>query len=319
VASTCLAVLLAAAPAAFAEVRVGQAVDAAGDGQPGRDIVAADVAFDSSTGALSASVRLAGPIELNGDLNVTAAFGSVGPSGACGTGTSRAGLTTYVAADPTVFVTGNTALSTNALTNFETELRRSDGVRTIAPDRTSVLMTGTIPQLAGANLSCMSDVSLFVRGAAIVPDRIAPFPLAAVPAPPPPPVAPPPVVAPVADQLGPAFTLPAGGRRIASSRRGIVRVPVGGLSEAASGEVTLRTAARVRRTRRSPARVLTLGKGTFEAGAGASASVSVRLSTAARRLLRARGRLRARATVLATDDAGNVTTRRMTFTLAAPG
>lgn len=318
----CLAALLAAAPAASAEVRVGQAADPAGDGQPGRDIVASDVAFDLSTGALTASVRLAGPIEENRDLNVTASFASAGPGGACGAGTSRAGLSTYVGADPTVFVTGNVALTGNALTDFTSELRQTDGVRTIAPDRTSVRMTGTIARLAGADLTCMTDVSLFVRGAAIVPDRIAPFSLAAVPVTPPPPpppaAAPPAVAAPPPDETGPTFALPGDGRRIPSSARGIVRVRVAGLSEAASGQVTLRTAARVRRTRRSPARVLTLGRGAFEAAAGESVSVPLRLSAVARRLLRARGGLRARATVTATDDLGNATTRRATFTLAAP-
>jgi hypothetical protein len=74
-----------------------------------------------------------------------------------------------------------------------------------------------------------------------------------------------------------------------------VRLRVSGISEAASGRVTLRTDGRVRRTRRSPARVLTLGTGAFDATAGGTASAAVRLSPAARRLLQARGRLRVRA------------------------
>lgn len=319
----CLVVALSTAPAASAEVRAAQVSDPAGDGEPGRDIIGADVAFDSSTGGLSAVVRFAGPIEGNGDLNVTASFGSIGPGGTCGTGTSRAGLTTYVGVDPTVFVTGNPALTANAVTNSVNEIRQTDGRRTIAADRTSVALTGTLAQVAGAELRCMTEVYLFLRGAAIVPDKIASFPLAAVPValPPPPAVTPPAVapspVAPPDDVTGPAFTLPDGGRRIAASGQRI-RVRIGRLSESASGTVVLRTATRVRLTRRSPARVLTLGRGAFDTGGDASASVPVRLSAAARRLLRARGQLRVRATVLVIDDAGNQTTRRVTFTAAAP-
>ncbi len=333
---SCLVAALAAAPPALAEVRSGSATDPAGDAQPGRDLVGTEVSFDTGTGALAALVRLAGPIDADENLNVTASLASAGAGGGCGTGTARAGLSSYVGSDPTVFVSGNPALTGNPLTDFTTELRRTDGVRTIAPDRTSVRLTGVLPGLAGANLTCVADVQLFVRGAALVPDRIAsPFALAAArvtpPAPPaatpvtpqagapaPAPAAPAPVApAAVQDATGPAFLLSTGGGRLVATRSGVVRLQVGGISEAASGRVTLRTDGRVRRTRRSPARVLTLGTGAFDATAGATASAAVRLSPVARRLLRARGHLRVRAAVTLTDAAGNAVTRRATYTLAA--
>jgi hypothetical protein len=65
--------------------------------------------------------------------------------------------------------------------------------------------------------------------------------------------------------------------------------------------------------------VLTLGSAAFDAQAGGSTSVAVRLSGAARRLLRARGALRVRASVTLTDAAGNAATRRATYTLSARG
>jgi hypothetical protein len=204
---SCLVAALVAAPPALAEVRSGSATDPAGDAQPGRDLVGTEVSFDTGTGALSALVRLAGPIDADENLNVTASFASAGAGGGCGTGTARAGLSSYVGSDPTVFVSGNPALTGNPLTDFTTELRRTDGVRTIAPDRTSVRLTGVLPGLAGANLTCMAEVQLFVRGAAIVPDRIASsFALAAAPVAPPAP----PATTPVRPQAGaPAPPTPA--------------------------------------------------------------------------------------------------------------
>lgn len=63
--------------------------------------------------------------------------------------------------------------------------------------------------------------------------------------------------------------------------------------------------------------MIALGRTSFTAAAGVRAAVAVTLSKADRRLLRARGRLRARATITLTDGQGDTTVRSYVFTLRA--
>ncbi|KKL09760.1 hypothetical protein LCGC14_2562640, partial [marine sediment metagenome] len=146
-----------------------------------------------------------------------------------------------------------------------------------------------------------------------------------LPPPPPPPAPPAPTV--TADTTAP---------RMSIKSRGTVRVGSNGVvpftlscpsSEpgGCTGKVTLKSRGKVRVStsglgtarKRARKRKVTLGSKSFRIAGGKSAVVKVRLSKKNRRLLRKLRRIRARATVKASDTAGNARTRAKNVTLKA--
>jgi hypothetical protein len=120
------------------------------------------------------------------------------------------------------------------------------------------------------------------------------------------------------DLLGPLFTLR--GRSITLNARGEALIPVTCSrteTESCAGLLTLtaRVPANVAQRRRRRARNVRLGSRHFSVQPGRTRRVRIRLSRRNQARLRRAGRLRAVATVRATDRAGNVATKRATFTL----
>jgi hypothetical protein len=95
------------------------------------------------------------------------------------------------------------------------------------------------------------------------------------------------------DLTPPVLRVPGRLRRVAATRRGIVRLVVGPCSEDAAGVLTLRARGRL------------LGRAGFHVAAGRRVAVRVRLSRWARAALRRRGRLAAGARIVLADAAGN--------------
>ena len=108
------------------------------------------------------------------------------------------------------------------------------------------------------------------------------------------------------DVTAPVIDIPGVNHRIVASRTGVVGFAVGSTAEDVLGIVRLKSGGR------------TIGVKGFTALQGKVATVKVKLSRSAVRRLRRNGRLRARATVIVRDAAGNERVRRYSFTIRPP-
>lgn len=302
----------AAAPPALAEIRSGQIADPAGDGNQGRDIVAATASYDQAVGTLRADVRFAAPLPSDDNFKLGVRFASIGAAGVCGSGPSHGRLFMSTGTNTDVLVGGNPVNDFNDFSSYT-------GLRSFSPDRTSVSVSGSDARLVGFDLRCVQEVYLYDFTTQFTPDRTEPFPIA-VAAPPAPPAPAPPAPPPPAggDGIAPKILLPGTNRSITATRRGVVGFALGATAQPANGVLRIETASRVRRTRRARARVIALGTASFTTVAGRRVRVAITLSKADRRLLRAKRRLRARATIRLTDAQGDTAVRDYEFTLRFP-
>lgn len=136
---------------------------------------------------------------------------------------------------------------------------------------------------------------------------------ALVPAPPAPPVLPAP-----ADTTPPALTL--SDNKLTLDRRGVVRVHVtcpAGETAGCAGAVRLRSAKKIKATRRARPAILALGNKAYSAAAGTTVTVAVKPSAKARRAVRRARRLKVKLTVTARDEAHNTATVSRTVMLSS--